>query len=95
MSFDGRPIMISELPDGIRKTVAGARVGDARLHAEPDRRVYVLAIQDVVAAQARPYEEVRREIAEKVLDVKMQKAVEEYAGKLRGLSEVEVYLKAS
>ena len=55
----------------------------------------VLAAQDVVAAQPQPYEEVRREIAEKVLDVKIQKAVEEYAEKLRALSDVRVYLKAS
>jgi len=55
----------------------------------------VLAAQDVVAAQPQPYEQVRREIAEEVLDVKIQKAVEEYAEKLRALSDVRVYLKAS
>ena len=95
MSFDSRPIMTSELPDEVRKAVAGAAAGDTRLYAGPDRRVYVLAIQDVVGAQPQPYEEVRREIAEKVLDVKLQQAVEEYAAKLRALSVVEVYLKAS
>ena len=95
MSFDGRPIMTSELPDGIRKAVAGANAGDARLYASPEGHFYVLAIQDIVAAQPRPYDQVRREIAEKVLDVKLQKAVEEYAGKLRALSDVRVYLKAS
>jgi parvulin-like peptidyl-prolyl isomerase len=95
MSFDGRPIMTSELPEGVRKAVAGAAAGDARLHAGPDQRVYVLVIQGVVAAQPQPYEQVRREMAEKVFDLKLQRAVEEYATKLRGLSVVEVYLKAS
>ena len=46
----------------------------------------MLAAQDVVAPQPQPYEQVRREIAEKVLDVKIQKAVEEYAEKQRALS---------
>jgi parvulin-like peptidyl-prolyl isomerase len=95
MSFDGRPIITSELPDEVRKAVAGTVAGDIRLHEGPDRRVYVLVIQGVVAAQPQPLEQVRREIAEKVLDVKLKQAVEEYAAKLRSLSVVEVYLKAS
>jgi hypothetical protein len=87
--------MTSELPDDVRQAVAGGAAGDARLYAGPDRRIYVLTIQDVVAAQPQPYDQVRREIAEKVLDVKLQQAVEEYAAKLRSLSVVEVYLRAS
>ena len=92
VSFDGRLIMTSELPEGVRAAVAGVSAGDARLYASPEQHVYVLAIQDVVAAQPKPYADVRREIAEKVLDVKVQKAVEEYAERLRSLSDVKVYL---
>ena len=92
MAFDGRPIMTSELPEGVQKAVAGANAGDVRLYAAPEKYIYVLAIQGVVAAQSKPYEEVRRELAEKAMDVKMQKAVAEYAEKLRSLSDVKVYV---
>jgi parvulin-like peptidyl-prolyl cis-trans isomerase-like protein len=92
LAFDGRPIMTSELPEGVQKAVAGANAGDARLYAAPEKYVYVLAIQDVVAAQPQPYEEVRRKLAEQAMDVKIQRAVEEYAEKLRSLSEVKIYL---
>jgi parvulin-like peptidyl-prolyl isomerase len=92
MTFDGRPIMTSELPEGVQKAVAGANAGDVRLYAAPEKYVYVLAIQGVVPAQPEPYEKVRRELAEKTIDVKMQKAVEEYAEKLRSLSDVKVYV---
>ncbi len=92
MTFDGRPIMTSELPEGVRKAVAGANAGDVRLYAAPEKYIYVLAIQGVVAAQPTPYEEVRREVAEKAMGVKIQKAVEEYVEKLRALSDVKVYL---
>lgn len=95
MSFDGRPIMTTELPGGVQKAVAGVKAGDVRLYASPESHVYVLAIQDVVAAQPRPYEQVRQEIGGKLVDAKIQKAVQEYADKLRSLSEVRVYLKAS
>jgi len=95
LSFDGKPIMTTELPDGVRKAVAGARSGDARLYASPERHFYMLAIERVVEAAPQPFEQVRGEIAKKVLAAKVQKAVEEYAEKLRALSDVRVYLKGS
>lgn len=95
MSFDGKPIMTSELPDGIRTSVAGARAGDVRLHASPESHVYVLAVEDVAAAAPQPYDEVRGQIARKVLDADIQKAVEQFAERLRSLSDVKVYLEAS
>ncbi len=93
--FDGRPIIIGELPEGVRTAVAGTKAGDVRLYESPDKRYYALAVQDVVASQTRPLDQVRKEIGEKVLDVKIKEAVEEYARKLRSLSDVKVYLKAS
>jgi parvulin-like peptidyl-prolyl isomerase len=95
LSFDGKAIMTTELPDGVRKAVAGARTGDARLYASPEKHFYALLIERVVEAAPQPFEQVRGEIAKKVLAAKVQKAVEEYAEKLRALSEVRVYLKGS
>ncbi len=95
MSFDGRPIMSSELPGGVQKALAGTRAGDVRLYASPETYVYVLATQDVIAAQPQPYDEIRGEMAEKVVGMKVQEAVKEYTKKLRSLSDVRVYLQAS
>jgi parvulin-like peptidyl-prolyl isomerase len=95
MTFDGRPIMTSDLPEGVQRAVVGARPGDVRLYAAPDQRFYVLAVQGVVAAQPQPLEQVRREVTEKVVAVKVEKAVQEYASRLRALSDVKVYLKPS
>ena len=95
LAFDGKPIMTTELPEGVRKAVAGARNGDARLYASPEKHFYVLAIERVVEATPQPFGEVKAEIAKKVLAAKVQKAVEAYAEKLRALSDVKVYLKGS
>jgi parvulin-like peptidyl-prolyl isomerase len=95
MSFAGRLILTSELPDGVRKAVAGAGDGDVRLYASPESHFYVLVIQQVRAAQPKPYDQVRAELVEKVLAAKFQKAVKEYADRLRSLSDIKVYLKAS
>jgi hypothetical protein len=86
--------MSSELPAGLQKAVAGARSGDVRLYASPEKHYYVLAVQQVVPAAPKPYEEVRGEVARKVLDQKIEKAIDEYAAKLRSLSDVKVFLKA-
>ena len=94
LSFDGRPLIAQDLPEGVRKAIAGVRTADSRLYASPEGLFYVLEIQDVVAPKPVPYEEARQEIAGKILEEKARKAMEEYAGKLRALADVKVYLKS-
>jgi parvulin-like peptidyl-prolyl isomerase len=95
LSFDSRPIMTSELPDGVRKAVAGAKSGDVMVYPAPEHRFYVLAIESVIAAQPEAYENLRDKLRERVVNAKIGQAVEEYAGRLRSLSDVKVYLKGA
>jgi hypothetical protein len=95
LSFDNRPIMTTELPEGVQKAVAGAKGGDVTLYLAPDKRFYVLAIDSIIAAQPEAYENLRDKLREKVVNVKIGQAVEEYADRLRALSEVKVYLKGA
>ena len=92
-SFDGKPVMTGDLPDGMRKALAGGRAGDVRLYASGDGYFYALAIQDVIPSKPQPYEEARQMLAQRVMSDKVKKAVEAYAGKLRSASDVKVYLK--
>jgi parvulin-like peptidyl-prolyl isomerase len=92
-SFDGKPVMTEDLPEDMRKVLAGAKAGDVRLYASGNGYFYALAIQDVIPSTPQPYEEARHAIAERVVSEKVKKAVEEYAGKLRSASDVKVYLK--
>jgi parvulin-like peptidyl-prolyl isomerase len=91
--FDEKPIITKELPEGVQKAIHGARAGDFRLYESPQGYFYVLAIQDVVPSKPQPYEEARGIVAKKVFDDKAKKAVEDYADKLRAVSEVKIYLK--
>ena len=82
------------MPDGVREGRSPeAKAGDVRLYASPEGHFYVLAVQEVVAPSARPYDEVREEIAKKLYGEKLKKSVDDYAAKLRALSKVEIYLK--
>jgi parvulin-like peptidyl-prolyl isomerase len=92
-SFDGKPVMTQDLPEGMQKALAGARAGDIRLYASRDGYFYALAIQDVIPSKPQPYEEARHALAQRVLNDKLKRAIEEYAGKLQSASDVKVYLK--
>lgn len=93
LTFDEKPIITKDLPEGAQKALHGARAGDFRLHESPQGYFYVFAIQDVIPSKPQPYEEARGTVAKKVFDDKVKKAVEDYADKLRAVSDVKIYLK--
>jgi hypothetical protein len=91
--FDGRPITTDSMPEGVQKTLAGTKAGELKLYASPEGPFYVFAVQEVLGANAKPYDDVRAEIAKKLYGDKLKKSVEDYAGKLRAHSTVAAYLK--
>jgi parvulin-like peptidyl-prolyl isomerase len=93
LNFEGKFLTIKHLPEGVRKSVSGAKPGDFRLYESPEGYFYALAIQDVIPAKPQPYAETREAIAKILYNEKLNKAVEEWAEKLGAVSEVKVYLK--
>jgi hypothetical protein len=93
LSFDGRLLTTKDLPEGVRKAVNGAKTGDFRLYESSKNHYYVLYIQEEIPSKPQPYAEVREKIARKIYNEKLTKAAEEYAEKLRAVSDVKVYLK--
>ncbi len=93
LTFDEKPIITKDLPEGMQKAVHGARAGDFRLYESPQGYFYVFAIQEVIPSKPQPYEEAKGTVARKVFDDKVKKAVEDYADKLRAVSDVKIYLK--
>jgi hypothetical protein len=95
LTFGETPIITKDLPEGLQKAIHGARAGDYRFYESPDGLFYVLSIEKVVPSRPQAYEEAKKIIAKKVFDEKVRKAVEDYAKKLRAVSDVRVYLKGS
>jgi len=93
LSFEGNLLTTKDLPENVQKAVSGAKSGDVRLFASPENYFYVLSIQEVVPPRPQPYPEVKEQIARKIYNEKLKKAVEDYADKLRAVSDVKVYLK--
>ncbi len=93
LTFDGRPITTDSMPEPVQKALARPKAGDMRLYASPQGHFYVLSVQQVIASNAKPYADVREEIAQKLYKEKLKKGVEDYARKLRAQSKVETYVK--
>lgn len=93
LNFEGNPLTTKDLPENVQKSVLGAKSGDFRLFESPENYFYVLYIREVIPSKPQPYPKVREEIAKKIHNDKLTKALEEYAGKLRAVSDVKIYLK--
>ncbi len=93
LTFDGRPLMTESMPPGVRNALSGSKAGDLRLYASPEGPFYVLSVQQVIPPAAKPYDEVRQDIARKLYGEKLKKSVADYAAKLRAHSKVATYLK--
>ncbi len=91
--LDGNLLTTKDLPEGVQKSVSGAKTGDLRLFESPEKHFYVLFIQEVIPPKPQTYPEVREKIAKKIYSEKITKAVEEYADKIRAVSDIKVYLK--
>ena len=93
LNFEGNLLTTKDLPENVQKAVSGAKSGDFRLLANPENYFYVLSIQEVIPPRPQPYPETREQVSKKIYNEKLIKAVEDYADKLRAVSEVKIYLK--
>lgn len=88
--FAGTLLALAALPDEVQAVLEGAATGDYRLCEQPDGPFHVLRVIESLAPQPRSFDEVRKEIAGKVFARKRQAILEEWMGKLREASEVEM-----
>jgi hypothetical protein len=91
--FEGNLLTIKDLPEDLGKVVSGARSGDLKIYESPKGYFYVLVIQEVIPSKPQPYQEVREEVAKKVYNEKLKKAVGTLSDKLRAMSDVKIYLR--
>jgi hypothetical protein len=93
MRFDGRLVTQRGLPEKLQKAVAGSRRGDYRLYSDPEHGYhYVLRIEQVVDPGPKPFIEVRKDIAEKLYEQKLEEGLRQWSRQLREHYPVKVYL---
>jgi hypothetical protein len=92
LTFEGNLLVLDSLPEGVQKSVSDAKPGDFRLYESPEGYVYVLYIYHKVEPALQPFEEVKAKIAKKVYQDKINKAVEDWADKLKEYYPVNIYI---
>jgi len=80
------------MPEDVQKAIESPRARDFRLYEGPDGNFHVFDILEVIPPTPQPFEEVRESIRGVVFGNKLNKAVEEWAVKLKESSEVKIYL---
>lgn len=93
VAFDGQLLTLRSLPEGVRKTISGAKDGEFRMWLDPSGFHHVLYITKMISPGPRDFEEVRQEIAEKVFQEKLRSALDEWADQLSRHYPVEIYLE--
>lgn len=91
LKFDGQLVTLNSLPENVQKAVAGANAGDFRLYESPEGLFYVMYIYEVFPAKLQPFEAVKQEVAKKVFEDKLKKAIEHWADQLREYYPIKIY----
>jgi hypothetical protein len=93
LKFEGALLTTSSLPEDLRQTISGATPGDFRLYESSEGHFYVLYIYHVIPPEPQPFEDVKRDVAKRVYEDKVRKAVEDYAERLKEYYPVKIYAK--
>lgn len=91
LQFRGSVLNTTSLPTAVREAVQGAEPGSYRFMPDEAGHYYILYIEELFPSKPKDLEEVKDEIAAAVFRKKRKQAVEEWAGKLRALSDVEIF----
>jgi hypothetical protein len=93
LRFDGNLLSVRTLAEDLQKTLSDVRTGDCRLYESPAKLYYVLYVYYVLEPTLNPYESVQKEVREKVFNEKMNRAIVDYADKLREYYTVKIFDK--
>ena len=87
--FEGRVLMLSDLPEGLRKALEGAATGTYRLWSEAQH--HVVLVRDRVPSATAPLADVQEEISRKVFLEERNAEVESLTAKLREAADIKVF----
>jgi hypothetical protein len=88
--FEGHEVSITDLPEGLQKSLTGAASGDYRVFADGSTG-YVVTVLEAQPAQTMPFASIEQKIKEKVFYDKLNKRIDSWAERLRASSDVIVY----
>ena len=89
--FEGRVLMLSDLPEGLRKALEGASEGTYRLWSESAAQQHVVLVRNRVPSSTSPLDDVRRQVSGRVFQERRNAEIEALTAKLRAAADVKVF----
>ncbi len=89
--LQGGTVSASQMPEALRKALAGCQPGDVRLAALNGQQ-YVVQVKAVTPERTRTFEEAVEEVRPQVLNKALQLKIDEWMAKLRPAHGVKVWL---
>ncbi len=91
LEFEGQPVEVSSLPEGVKKAISGTSAGDYRLYADPSGVHYVLHLLERIPSRPIPIDSLKADIEKMVFTEKLKRVLADWEGKLRKASDVKIY----
>ncbi|ACG74388.1 PpiC-type peptidyl-prolyl cis-trans isomerase [Anaeromyxobacter sp. K] len=92
LDFEGQLLSAKGLPEDLAGALASAQVGDYRLHQGPRGQGYVVQVVSRTDPQVQPFEEAKPDIQKKLFGQALNRAVTDWAAKLRDAHRIETYI---
>ncbi|WP_245529813.1 peptidyl-prolyl cis-trans isomerase [Anaeromyxobacter dehalogenans] len=92
LDFEGQLLSAKGLPEDLAGALGSAQVGDYRLHQGPRGQGYVVLVVSRTEPQVQPYAEARPDIQKKLFGQALNRAVTDWAAKLRAAHEIETFI---
>lgn len=92
LQFNGKILIVRDLPQDMVKVVTGAQAGSYKLYESPESYYYVLYIESVTPPTPRSFDEVKEPIRKGVFNRKVDESVEKWAKDLRNASEIKILI---
>lgn len=89
--FEGRVLMLSDLPEGLQRALEGASEGAYRLWSEGAAQQHVLFVRNRVPSSTSPLEDVRGQVSRGVFQERRNAEIEALTAKLRAAADVKVF----
>jgi parvulin-like peptidyl-prolyl isomerase len=92
--FQTSPVIVTDLPEGLRQSIARAGSGEYRLYEGDKGVTYVVQVREAMPGRTRPLEDVEDRIRGRLAGEKRQKAFDAYTARLRTASDVKILVDA-
>lgn len=92
LDLEGQLLSAKGLPESLAAALASAHVGDHRLHQGPGGQAYLVLVVSRTDPELQPYDAAKGDIQKKLFSDGLNRAITEWAAKLRGAHKVETFI---